>query len=79
MDIHADKEFECIKEDLRPINLNIIGADEHVHDVEHTIRTIKDGLRSTVHGLPYKRYPRIMMVKLVGHTMRNMNQLPAPK
>ena len=77
MDIHADKEFECLKEDLRPININIVGADEHVHDIEHSIRTVKDRVRSTVHGLPYKRYPRIMMIKLVGNTMCNINQLPA--
>lgn len=29
-----------------------------------------------MHGLPYKRYPRIMTIKLVGNTMRDINQLP---
>ena len=65
------------EENLRPIDLNIVGADEYVHDVERSIRKTKDRVRSTVHGLPYKRYPRIMTVKLVGNTMRNLNQLPA--
>ena len=37
VDIHADKEFKCLKEDLRPIDLTIVGADEHVHDIERSI------------------------------------------
>ena len=35
--VHADNEFECLREDLRPITLNIAGADKHVSMVERSI------------------------------------------
>jgi hypothetical protein len=41
-DIHADNEFECICEEIRPIDMNIVTADSHVGEVERSIRTIKE-------------------------------------
>lgn len=41
-DIHADNAFECIREDVRPIMMNIVPADSHVGEVERSVRTIKD-------------------------------------
>ena len=76
VNVHADKEFDCIKGDIKPIEMNIMGADEHVHEAERSIRTTKDRIRSTIHGLPYKRYPKLMMIKLVGTTMHELNQVP---
>ena len=53
-DIHADLEFDCIRDDVAPIHLEIVPKDEHVHEVERSIRTIKEGTRTMVNGLPYK-------------------------
>lgn len=39
--VHADNELECIREALRPIELNIVPADSHVGEIEQSIRTIK--------------------------------------
>ena len=60
-DIHANNEFECIREHVRPIVLNIAPADSHVGEVERSIRTIKERLRSCVHGLPFKRLPKLLV------------------
>jgi hypothetical protein len=43
-DIHADEEFDCIRADVLPINLNVVGA---------SIRPIKKCVRACAHGLPY--------------------------
>jgi uncharacterized protein YggU (UPF0235/DUF167 family) len=32
--INADNEFNCIREEMRPATMNIVAADEHVGDIE---------------------------------------------
>jgi len=76
VDIHGDNEFQCIKEDMRPINMNITAPDGHVGEVERSIRTIKDRARSTVHGLPFKRLPRLFIRELVSHVIKSLNIFP---
>ena len=76
-DIHADLEFDCIRDDVAPIHLEIVPKDEHVHEVERSIRTIKEGTRTMVNGLPYKQYTRTMVQELLRTVTRNLNQLPA--
>ena len=75
-DIHADNEFECIREDIRPIAMNIIPADSHVGEVERSVHTIKERLRSCVHGLPFKRIPKLMITHMVADAVRCLNQFP---
>jgi acetolactate synthase regulatory subunit len=75
-DIHADNEFACIREDIRPIQLNIIPADSHVGEVERSIRTIKERLRSCVHGLPFKRLPILLLTHMVSDVVRCLNMFP---
>jgi hypothetical protein len=75
-DIHGDNEFECARASILPIALNIVPADSHVGEVERSIRTIKERLRSCAHGLPFKRLPRLMVVHMVADTVRCLNQFP---
>ena len=48
--VYADKEFEYIREDMRPIELNICPTDDPVHEVERSIRTVNERVRCTMHG-----------------------------
>jgi hypothetical protein len=75
-DIHADNEFECIRENVRPTDMNIVPADSHVGEIERSIRTIKERLRSSVHGLPFKRLPKLMVRELASDAVRCLNQFP---
>ena len=75
-DVHTDNEFECIREELRPINMNIVTADSHVGEVERSIRTIKERLRACVHGLPFRRLPKLMITQMVADSVRCLNQFP---
>jgi hypothetical protein len=73
-DIHSDHEFECIRNDILPTQLNVVAADSHVGEIERSIRTIKERVRATIHGLPFRRYPRLMIRELVFAATKWLNQ-----
>jgi hypothetical protein len=75
--INADKEFECIKEEMFPIQVNIVDKDNHVAEVERSIRVVKERVRCTIAGLPFKRFPRVMIRGMVNFAISSLNQLPA--
>ncbi|KAI2498511.1 Reverse transcriptase (RNA-dependent DNA polymerase) [Fragilaria crotonensis] len=75
-DIHADNEFECIREDVRPVEVNAVTMDSHVGEVERSVRTIKERLRTCVHGLPFERLPKLMIRHMVIEAVRCLNQFP---
>jgi hypothetical protein len=56
-DIYGDNELECTRLSLLSIALNVVPADCHVGEVERSIHTIKERLRSCTHGLPFRRLP----------------------
>jgi hypothetical protein len=75
--IKADQEFSCITNDILPIPLNVADEDDHVHEVERSIRTIKERTRCTVQGLPFQRVPKMMMRAIIeGAQHKALNQFP---
>lgn len=76
-DIHADKEFACITLDMLPTRLNIVDADDHVHEVERSIRTIKERIRCTIHGLPFRRIPKTLVRAITENSVKMLNQFPS--
>jgi len=76
-DLHTDMEFGCIRNDVLPTRLNVTAADDHVGEVERSIRTIKERTRTTIHGLPFKRLPKLMIQELVYHAANGLNEFPS--
>ena len=76
VDIHTDKEFECLRESLGNVSLEICGPDEHVPEVECSIRTMKETMRATAHGLPYHCLPKHMIAELVAMATHWLNGFP---
>jgi hypothetical protein len=74
--IHGDNELECTRASLLPIELNVVPANSHVGEIERSIRTVKERLRSCAHGLPFKHLPRLMIAHMVSDAMRCLNQFP---
>jgi len=70
-------EFECIRNDVLPSRLNVTAADDHVGEVERSIRTMKERARTIIHGLPFKRLPKVMIQALVYHATKGLNLFPA--
>ena len=56
--------------------LHIYAREEHVGVVERQIRSLKERLCSVIHGLPYKRYPKLMFISMVAHVVEMMNRFP---
>ena len=77
MQLNADNEFGCIKEEIRPIKLNMVAAGEHVGNIERSNRTVKEGTRCHIHRCPYERYPRVMVAGCVVKAVKDLNQLPS--
>jgi hypothetical protein len=73
-DLRADMEFECIRNNVLPSRLNVAAANDHVGEVERSIRTMKERARTTIHGLPFKRLPKVMIQALVYHAAKGLNQ-----
>ena len=76
---NADNEFTCITDGVIPIHMSIMAAGAHVNKIERTVRPTKEGTRCHVHRLPYKRYPRVMVVECVVKVVQDHNQVPAPQ
>ena len=51
--VAANNEFDCLREYIRPVMLNMVATDEHVSEVERSIRVIKERARCRFHSLPY--------------------------
>jgi hypothetical protein len=75
-DLHADMEFESIRNNVLPSRLNVTAGNNHVGEVERSIRTMKERARTTIHGLPFKRLPKLMIQALVFHAAKGLNQFP---
>jgi len=74
----SDNEFSSIRESILPIELVIVGKGQHIPEVERSIRTLKEDVRTTIHGLPILFYPQLMMKSLLIHVTRLRNMLPSP-
>jgi hypothetical protein len=75
--VEADREYACIQNDLLPTPLNVADADDHVAEVERSIRTIKERTRCSVQGLPFRRIPKMMMRAIIENAHKALNQFPA--
>lgn len=65
--IMANNEFWTIKPFLadKGISINVASADEHVPDVERSIRVIKERARGIFNALPFQRIPSVMLSELI--------------
>ena len=57
----------------------IYATNEHVAIAERKIRTLKERVRSTLVGLPYKRITNMMLDRLVVGLSKLKNRLPTHK
>ena len=74
--LNADGQFRYLIEALLDINVNIVGHDEHVGEVERSIRTTKERTRVIVHSMPYKRLPRVIVDAIIKYVTLLLNGFP---
>ena len=76
--IAADPEFEVLEKHMADIDieLNCCTAQEHVPQIERSIRVIKERYRTMVHRLPFNAMPRVMIVHGVMECVKWLNAFP---
>ena len=47
--VSADDKFECIRESIAPVQLNIVRAGEHMGDIDRANRSLKEGTICEIH------------------------------
>jgi hypothetical protein len=80
--VHADEEFTSMRNKLLEmdnIGLNIAATQEHVPEIERTIRTIKERNRANVDALPFVHYPKLMKIEMLKNAVIWLNMFPHPK
>jgi hypothetical protein len=75
--VRGDGEFKSLEADISPIRLEIAPQDGHVPEVERSIQTVKSATRTLMHGLPFRRFPKILVLEMVYFTIRNLNLYPS--
>ena len=75
---HGDGEYKVLESSFPAVDFAICAADDHVPEAERGIRTIKETMRATIHGLPYKRLPTTMVHGLAVFTQTALNATPHP-
>ena len=73
--IHVDGQFdtESFKNKVIPTTVYVYAPGEHVSFIENSNKTVKERMRSVVHGLPYDQVPRIVVISLVQHVVGHLN------
>lgn len=77
--IHCDNEYKSLMgelEDVYGVAVNYASAQEHVPEIERSIRVIKERVRATFHRLPYLKLPPVMIKILVMESTKKLNFFP---
>jgi len=66
-EVLTDGQFEPMRGDLAGMGilLNTVSAGEHVPEVEHYIRTVKERVHCTYNTLPFKRMPTLLVIEML--------------
>jgi hypothetical protein len=57
-------------------NINLTGQGKHVPEIKRRIRVVKERVRALQHSLPFKKIPRIMIINIVIHVVRQLTFFP---
>ena len=76
--LFVDPEFKFLEDTMTDIdiNMNYCSAQEHVPEIERSIRVIKERFRSMYHRLPYQCMPKIMIKHGAMECVRWLNTFP---
>ena len=65
----ADGQFDCLHNEAKGVGVDTSGHDKHVGDIERLIHVIEERVRSIRAGLPFRRLPRWVLIKMVTFVM----------
>ena len=65
----ADGQFDCLHNEVKGVGVDTSGHNKHVGDIERLIHVIEERVRSIRAGLPFRRLPRWVLIKMVTFVM----------
>jgi hypothetical protein len=65
-----------LQAEIGHVQFNLCAQNEHVPEIKRFIRTVKDRTRSGYHSLPFKRIPRLIVIRLVSNGVFWRNAFP---
>ena len=74
--LESDKQFECLQDHIIGVKVDIAAPQDHVNEVEHSIRTVKESIRCIVHDLTFRQVTRLVVCRMMEVAIRNLNQFP---
>ena len=77
-EVLMDGQFEPLHGDLAKLGiyLNVVSANEHVPEIEHFIRTVKECARAIYNVLPFQCIPALMIIEMVSSCLLWLNNFP---
>jgi len=78
IDILMDGQFEPLQGDLAAmgIQLNTVSNDEHVSEIKHYIRTVKECVQSIYNTLPFQWMPGHLIIEMLSSSILWLNMFP---
>ena len=75
---HVDPEFESSQDAMNDNDIIVhwVPAQQHIPEIERTIRTVKDGCGCACHSLPFQAIPKVMMKALAKRVVKFVNVFP---
>lgn len=73
--ILMDMEFEKLQPLLPRTNINISAPNEHMVEIEHRIRTVKEQCHGIMATLPFTYFPQQMIISVVQFAVMWLNAL----
>ena len=76
--IHSDNKFHIqdLETEIAPSSLEMYAPEEHVPNIEQSIRTTKEKCRALTHSVLYSRYTKLMTVALIENATHWLNAFP---
>ena len=71
-----DKEFDAVKEYLPFLQVNTTASREHVRGIERELWTVKERVRCTTRGFPFKHIPTMVLIYMVVNVCLWLNAFP---
>ena len=77
IDYHDDNGIDNLRDFIAPSHLHTCAANEHIGDIDRSIRKIKERVRCGCYSIPYKKFTKLMTISLVQDIITCLNMFPS--
>ena len=78
-EVLGNNEFDCISNDISPIQINVVACDAHASDAENAAKVIKQYICCIINAPPYPSVPKLAVTATKEIANENINDIQASK